>query len=90
MRRLALLAAASLGLGVAVIVDQPAAFARCDQGNCPCIDESFWGDDVDHGKCRANQFCAQKVPEKEKPNYCDYFFITGTNVEKDDKDDRPQ
>ena len=29
---------------------------------------------------------AQKVPEKEKPNYCDYFFITGTNVEEDDKD----
>ena len=29
---------------------------------------------------------AQKVPEKEKPNYCDYFFITGTNVVEDDKD----
>ena len=28
---------------------------------------------------------AQKVPEKEKPNYCDYFFITGTNIEKEDK-----
>ena len=29
MRRLALIAAASLGLGVAVIVDQPASFADC-------------------------------------------------------------
>ena len=63
MRRLAFLAAASLGLGVAVIADQPAAFARCDQGNCPCIDESFWGDSVDDSKCPGDKFCAQKVPE---------------------------
>jgi hypothetical protein len=28
---------------------------------------------------------AQKVPEKEKSNYCDYFFLTGTNVEKENK-----
>ena len=64
MRRLALIAAASLGLGVAVIVDQPAAFARCDRGSCPCIDESFWGDSVDDNKCSSNQFCAQVVAEK--------------------------
>ena len=63
MRRLAFLAAASLGLGVAVFVDQPAAFAKCDRGSCPCRDKSMWGDSVDHGKCRADQFCAQKVPE---------------------------
>ena len=57
------IAAASLGLGIAVIVDQPAAFARCDHGTCPCRDESWTGDSVNHNKCRADQFCAQKVPE---------------------------
>ncbi len=58
------IAAASLGLGIAVIVDQPAAFARCDHGTCPCRDESWTGDSVNHNKCRADQFCAQKVPER--------------------------
>ena len=53
MRRLAFLAAASLGLGVAVIVDQPAAFARCDQGPCPC---RYTGivDSVRDDKCRCD------------------------------------
>tara|TARA_B100000579_G_scaffold294547_1_gene244790 strand:+ start:165 stop:506 length:342 start_codon:yes stop_codon:yes gene_type:complete len=63
MRRLAFLAAASLGLGVAFIADQPAAFARCDLGKCECRDKGLFKDTVDHGKCRADQFCAQKVPE---------------------------
>ena len=34
MRRLGFLAAASLGLGVAVIVDQPASFAHCSDAEC--------------------------------------------------------
>ena len=63
MRRLAFLAAASLGLGVAVFVDQPAAFARCDRGSCPCRDIGTFMDTVDHGKCSRDKFCAQKVPE---------------------------
>ena len=67
MRPLAFLAAASLGLGVAVIVDQPAAFARCDKGGnpagCPCRDKGTFKDKVDHSKCPNDQFCAQKVPE---------------------------
>ena len=57
------IAAASLGLGIAVIVDQPAAFARCDHGNCQCRTEKWSGDKVNHDKCRDDQFCAQKVPE---------------------------
>ena len=64
MRRLAFLAAASLGLGVAVIVDQPAAFAACDRGSCPCRDASFWGDSVDDSKCPSDKFCAQVVAER--------------------------
>ena len=63
-KRLFSIAAASLGLGIAVIVDQPAAFARCDRGTCPCRDESWTGDSVNHNKCRADQFCAQKITEK--------------------------
>ena len=64
MRRLAFLAAASLGLGVALIVDQPAAFARCDRGSCPCRDKSIWGDSVDDSKCPGDKFCAQVVAAK--------------------------
>ncbi len=67
MRRLAFLAAASLGLGVAVIVDQPAAFALiiCDRGRCPCMDAPmFKRPRVDDEKCPRNKFCAKVVPEK--------------------------
>ena len=62
MRRLAFLAAASLGLGVAVIVDQPAAFARCDRGSCPCRDKKW--DSVDDNKCPSDKFCARTVRER--------------------------
>ena len=58
------IAAASLGLGIAVIVDQPAAFARCDRGSCPCRDIGTWKDKVDDGKCSRDKFCAQVVAAK--------------------------
>ena len=65
MRRLAFLAAASLGLGVAVIVDQPAAFAKCDRGSCPCRKTyPLHSDKINDSACSYNQFCARTVTEK--------------------------
>ena len=53
MRRLAFFAAASLGLGVAFIVDRPAAFAHCSDAECEKVCKT-WDQKANNWKKKFN------------------------------------